>query len=72
MDKRSFIKSVFLGSSVLFISSRTFNLKAAAGKKKWDGKFVVPHWLLLISALEPHIDAHSLHLHHSVHYSSLC
>jgi Fe-Mn family superoxide dismutase len=64
VDKRTFIKSVFLGSTVLFLSARAFKLKASVSKKKWDGKFVLPELGFAYSALEPYMDAHSLHLHH--------
>jgi len=64
VDKRSFIKSVFLGSAGLFLSTRTFKLKASVSKKKWDGKFVLPELGFAYSALEPHMDTHALQLHH--------
>ena len=70
MDKRTFIKSVFLGGSVLFISSRAFKLKASASKKKWDGKFTLPALGFTYNALEPHMDAHSLQLHHTHHHGA--
>jgi superoxide dismutase, Fe-Mn family len=64
VDKRTFIKSVFLGSTGLFLSSRAFKLKASAIKKKWDGKFILPELGFAYSALEPHMNAHALRLHH--------
>lgn len=64
MDKRTFIKSVFLGSTGLFLSSHAYKLKASVSKKKWDGKFVLPELGFAYSALEPHMDAHALQLHH--------
>jgi Fe-Mn family superoxide dismutase len=64
VDKRTFVKSVFLGSTGLVISSQAFKLKASAGKKKWDGKFVLPELAFAYSALEPHMDSHTLQLHH--------
>jgi superoxide dismutase, Fe-Mn family len=68
VDKRTFIKSVFLGSAGLFISSQAYKVKASAGKKKWDGKFILPELGFAYSALEPHMDAHSLQLHHTRHH----
>lgn len=65
MDKRTFIKSVFLGSAGLFISSRAYKLKASVSKKKWDGKFILPELGFAYNALEPHMDAHALQLHHT-------
>ncbi len=65
MDKRTFIKSVFLGSTGLLISTRAYKLKASVNKKKWDGKFILPELGFAYSALEPHLDAHALQLHHS-------
>jgi Fe-Mn family superoxide dismutase len=64
VDKRTFIKSVFLGSAGLFISLRASKAKASVSKKKWDGKFILPELGFAYSALEPHMDAHSLQLHH--------
>ncbi len=64
MDKRTFIKSVFLGSTGLFLSARAYRLKASTGKKKWDGKFMLPELGFAYSDLEPHINAGSLKQHH--------
>jgi Fe-Mn family superoxide dismutase len=64
VDKRTFIKSVFLGSTGLFLSARAYRLKASAGKKRWDGRFVLPELGFAYSALEPHMDTHALQLHH--------
>jgi Fe-Mn family superoxide dismutase len=65
VDKRTFIKSVFLGSTGLLISSRAYRLKASVSKKKWDGRFILPELGFAYSALEPHMDANFLQLHHS-------
>jgi Fe-Mn family superoxide dismutase len=67
VDKRTFLKSVFLGSAGLIVSSRAYKVKASSGKKKWDGKFILPELGFAYSALEPHMDAHSLRLHHQEH-----
>lgn len=64
MDKRTFIKSVFLGSTGLFVSASAYKLKASVIKKKWDGKFILPELGFAYSDLEPHMDAYSLQLHH--------
>lgn len=64
MDKRTFIKSVFLGSTGLFVSSQAFKLKASAHRKKWDGIFILPELGFAYGALEPHMDARTLRLHH--------
>jgi Fe-Mn family superoxide dismutase len=64
VDKRTFIKSVFLGGTGLLLSARAYKVKASAGKKKWDGKFILPELGFAYSALAPHIDAHTLQLHH--------
>jgi superoxide dismutase, Fe-Mn family len=65
VDKRTFLKSVFLGSTGLFILARANKLKASVSKKKWDGKFVLPELGFAYSALEPHMNAHTLQMHHT-------
>jgi len=64
VDKRSFIKSVFLGSTGLFLSAGVSKLKASGSKKQWNGKFILPELGFAYSVLEPHMDAYSLELHH--------
>jgi superoxide dismutase, Fe-Mn family len=64
VDKRTFIKSVFLGSTALFISSKAFKLKASVSKKKWDGKFILPEFGFAYGAFEPYLNSHALKLHH--------
>jgi superoxide dismutase, Fe-Mn family len=70
VDKRTFIKSVFLGSAGLVISSRAYKVKASVNKKKWDGKFILPELGYAYSSLVPYIDAHSLHLHHTRYHGA--
>jgi superoxide dismutase, Fe-Mn family len=67
VDKRTFIKSVFLGGAGLVISSQAYKIKASVNKKKWDGKFILPELGFAYSALEPHMNAHTLRLHHQEH-----
>jgi superoxide dismutase, Fe-Mn family len=70
VDKRTFIKSVLLGSTGLLVASQTSGLKAARVKKKWDGRFVLPELAYTYHALEPHIDAQTLKLHYSTYHAS--
>jgi superoxide dismutase, Fe-Mn family len=64
VDKRTFIKSVFLGGTGLLLTSRAYKLKASVNKKRWDGKFILPELGFAYGALEPHMDEHTLKLHH--------
>jgi Fe-Mn family superoxide dismutase len=64
VDKRTFIKSVFLGGTGLFVVTGANKLKASVSKKKWDGKFILPELGFAYGALEPHMDAKTLQLHH--------
>lgn len=70
MDKRSFIKSVFLGGAGLFATGFINRLKAARFRKKWDGIFVLPDLPYAYNALEPFFDAQTMELHHSKHHAT--
>jgi hypothetical protein len=70
VDKRTFIKSVFLGSAGLLISARSYRLKASVYKKKWEGKFLLPELGFAYSDLEPYMDAGSLKLHHQKEHAA--
>lgn len=70
MDKRTFLKSVFLGTTGLFAMGFTSLLKAAKKKRKWDGEFVLPELPYAYNALEPYIDAKTMELHHTKHHAA--
>ena len=70
MDKRTFIKSIFLGTTGVFTLGFTSALKAARKKRKWNGEFVLPELPYAYDALEPYIDARTMELHHSKHHAA--
>jgi len=70
VDKRTFLKSVFLGTAGVFASGLTSKLKAAKGRKKWDGVFVLPELPYAFNALEPHIDAKTMEIHYTKHHAA--
>lgn len=70
MDKRTFIKSIFLGTTGVIALGFSSALKAARGKRKWNGEFVLPELPYAYDALEPYIDARTMELHHSKHHAA--
>jgi len=70
VDKRTFLKSVFLGAAGVFASGFTTKLKAARKKKKWNGEFLLPELPYAYDALEPYIDARTMELHYSKHHAA--
>ncbi len=68
MDKRTFLKSVFLGSTGIFLAGLSSKLKAA--KRKWNGEFALPELAYAFDALEPYIDARTMELHYSKHHAA--
>jgi superoxide dismutase, Fe-Mn family len=70
VDKRAFLKSVFLGSSALFLTGFTSKLKAARNRRKWNGEFLLPELAYAYNALEPYIDAQTMELHYSKHHAA--
>lgn len=68
MDKRTFLKSFFLGTTGVFAMGLSSRLKAA--RKKWNGEFVLPELPYAYNALEPFIDAKTMELHHSKHHAA--
>jgi len=70
VDKRTFVKSVFLGTAGVFALGFTSKLKAAKKKMKRDGVFVLPELPYAYNALEPYIDAKTMEIHHSKHHAA--
>jgi superoxide dismutase, Fe-Mn family len=70
LDKRTFLKSLFLGSAGMMAISFSSKLKAGRMKKKWNGEFVLPELPYAYNALEPYIDARTMELHHSKHHAA--
>jgi Fe-Mn family superoxide dismutase len=70
VDKRTFLKSAFLGATGLFVTSFTNRIKAARAKRKWDGVFVLPPLPYAFDALEPYIDAKTMELHYTKHHAA--
>jgi len=70
LDKRSFLKSVFLGSTGIFLAGLGSKLKAARSRRKWNGEFALPELAYAFDALEPYIDARTMELHYSKHHAA--
>jgi Fe-Mn family superoxide dismutase len=70
VDKRTFLKSVFLGSAGILAAGLNSKLKAAISRKKWNGEFLLPELPYAYNALEPYIDARTMELHHSKHHAA--
>ena len=70
MDKRTFIKSIFLGTAGVFAAGFGGKLKAAGARKKWDGIFKLPELPYQYNALEPFIDAQTMELHYAKHHAA--
>jgi Fe-Mn family superoxide dismutase len=70
VDKRAFLKSVFLGSTGLFLTGLSSKLRAAKVKRKWNGEFVLPELAFAYNALEPYIDAQTMELHYTKHHAA--
>lgn len=70
MDKRTFLKSVFLGSTGFILTGFPNKLKAARARRKWDGEFILPELPFAYNALEPYIDAQTMELHHNKHHAA--
>jgi len=70
VDKRTFLKSIFLGATGVVASGLTSKLKAAKGKKKWDGVFILPELPFAFDALEPYMDARTMEIHYTKHHAA--
>lgn len=70
MDKRTFLKSIFLGASGVVVSGIGSKLKAAKTRKKWDGVFRLPELPFAYDALEPFIDAETMKVHYTGHHAA--
>jgi superoxide dismutase, Fe-Mn family len=70
VDKRTFLKSVFLGAAGVAASGFSSKLKAAKTNKKWDGVFMLPELPYAYGALEPFIDAETMELHYTRHHAA--
>jgi Fe-Mn family superoxide dismutase len=70
VDKRTFLKSIFLGSAGIVASGLVSKLRAAKTRKKWDGVFRLPELPYTYDALEPFIDAETMELHYTKHHAA--
>lgn len=70
MNKRTFIKSLFLGSAGFLAMGSASKLKAGRARKKWNGEFVLPELPYAYNALEPYMDARTMELHYSKHHAA--
>jgi len=70
VDKRTFLKSIFLGTAGIALSGFIVKLKAVRAKKKWDGVFKLPELPYAFGALEPFIDAETMELHYTRHHAA--
>jgi Fe-Mn family superoxide dismutase len=70
VDKRTFLKSVILGTTGVFASGLTSKLKATKGKRRWNGIFVLPELPFAFNALEPYIDAKTMEIHYTKHHAA--
>jgi Fe-Mn family superoxide dismutase len=70
VDKRTFLKSVFLGTAGMLATGFTAKSRAARSRRKWNGEFVLPELPYAYNALEPYIDARTMELHHSKHHAT--
>jgi superoxide dismutase, Fe-Mn family len=70
VDKRTFLKSVFLGSTGIILSGFVTRLKANRLRRKWNGEFLLPELAYSFNALEPYIDAQTMELHYSKHHAA--
>jgi Fe-Mn family superoxide dismutase len=73
VNKRTFIKSAFLGTAGLFTMGFLSQLKASLSsrsKRRWNGEFVLPALPYAYDALEPYFDAQTMELHHSKHHAA--
>jgi Fe-Mn family superoxide dismutase len=61
VNKRTFLKSVLLGVAGVYASGLA--VKAARGRKKWDGIFRMPELAYSHNSLEPFADAETIRLH---------
>jgi superoxide dismutase, Fe-Mn family len=69
VDKRTFLKSVFLGSTGLILSASVSKVKASRVQKTWDGVFILPELNYSFHSLEPHMNASLLRQHYQVHHA---
>jgi superoxide dismutase, Fe-Mn family len=69
VDKRTFLKSLFLGSAGLYLSASFSKVKASRVSKTWDGVFVLPEFNYSFHSFRPQFDASVLRAHYQVHAS---
>ncbi|MCH8487094.1 MAG: superoxide dismutase [Candidatus Cyclonatronum sp.] len=67
--KKSFAGAAVLGAASLGLPSSSFAAKVAADTWR-DGQYVLPELKYAYDALEPHIDAQTMELHHSRHHQA--
>jgi Fe-Mn family superoxide dismutase len=70
VDKRTFLKSLFLGAAGIFAIGLSSSLKAARSHKKWDGVFRMPDLPYSFDSLKPFVDRETMRLHYENHFSS--
>jgi len=70
LDKRTFIKSIFLGTTGVFTLGFTSALKAARKKRNGMASLCSLNCLMPMMPLEPYIDARTMELHHSKHHAA--
>ena len=69
MDKRTFLKSVFLGSTGLFLTGFPYKLKAPEQEESGTENSFFLNWFAY-NALEPYMDAQTMELHHNKHHAA--
>jgi superoxide dismutase, Fe-Mn family len=69
MEKRTFIKSIFLSAAGLFVTGLFSGIKANK-RKKWNGEFVLPKLSFAYDGLEPYMDAKTVEIHYSKHHAA--
>lgn len=73
MNKRTFLKSIALVTTGISAYGLTSNLRGSDPPGiavRQDGDFILPDLPYAYDALEPHIDAQTMELHHSRHHAS--
>jgi Fe-Mn family superoxide dismutase len=70
VDKRTFLKSLFLGAAGIFAIGLSSSLKAARSVKKWDGVFRMPELPYSFGSFKPFADAETMRLHYENHFAS--
>jgi superoxide dismutase, Fe-Mn family len=64
VDKRTFIKTAFIGAAGVVALSFSSKIKAAGRKEKWNGVFSLPELPYAFGALAPFMDAETMRHHY--------